>query len=408
MKMNKWTLGLAALGLVSLTSAQAEEAKLVPVQTALSATTISGYVDTSAVWNPGTGNANTAPYAFNGSSKHDGFNINSVDLNIAKAIDPSVPWSAGYNVDLLLGPDASAVTGSNDGTSGILRQAYIDLSAPVGNVPDVKIGRFDSILGFESTDSYKNPNFTRSYGYTLEPTEHTGVLAHYKVAEFLAIDAGVANTVTTLGINQRVGAESKKAVLGLVTLTAPKSWGFLADDTLAAGVAHGQGAVDRDKTHVYAGGNLNTPLKDLKFGFAYDAVFNADASVTDPTTSTTVDKDFGFATAAAGYVTYNVTEKFHAAVRADYARGAILGALADAQNGVHVDPTTGAVTRSDLHTVFALTGTLSYDLWANVLTRLEVRWDHDLNGNRSFGGTVGGEPEKKNELMVAANLVYKF
>ena len=40
--------------------------------TALSATTISGYVDTSAVWNPGTGNANPAPYAFNG-GKQDGF-----------------------------------------------------------------------------------------------------------------------------------------------------------------------------------------------------------------------------------------------------------------------------------------------------------------------------------------------
>ncbi|MFO1511436.1 MAG: hypothetical protein U1F83_00740 [Verrucomicrobiota bacterium] len=49
MKFNKWTLGLAAVGTVSLPSiAQAEE-KVSVVQTALSSTTISGYVDTS--WN---------------------------------------------------------------------------------------------------------------------------------------------------------------------------------------------------------------------------------------------------------------------------------------------------------------------------------------------------------------------
>jgi hypothetical protein len=87
MKMNKWTLGLAAVGLVSLTPGLRAQtaAGPVPVMTALSATTISGYVDTSAVWNPGTGNANPAPYAFN-AGKQDGFNVNSVDVKIAKAL----------------------------------------------------------------------------------------------------------------------------------------------------------------------------------------------------------------------------------------------------------------------------------------------------------------------------------
>ena len=51
MKFNKWTLGLAAVGAVSLASAaRADEAKLSQVQTALSNTTISGYVSASANW----------------------------------------------------------------------------------------------------------------------------------------------------------------------------------------------------------------------------------------------------------------------------------------------------------------------------------------------------------------------
>lgn len=54
MKFNKWTVALAATGVVSLASAvQADESH--PVNTALSSTTLSGYVDTSAIWNFGSG-----------------------------------------------------------------------------------------------------------------------------------------------------------------------------------------------------------------------------------------------------------------------------------------------------------------------------------------------------------------
>ena len=58
MKFNQWTLGLAAVGVISLASAAQAEESAVPLMTALSATTISGYVDTSAQWNLGTGTGN--------------------------------------------------------------------------------------------------------------------------------------------------------------------------------------------------------------------------------------------------------------------------------------------------------------------------------------------------------------
>src|SRR5512147_2822775 len=65
MKINKWTVGLAAVGLVSLPSVLQAEEKLSPLQTALSSTVISGYVNTAARWNPGTGNANPPHYIYN-------------------------------------------------------------------------------------------------------------------------------------------------------------------------------------------------------------------------------------------------------------------------------------------------------------------------------------------------------
>src|SRR5580658_10440905 len=128
MKIEKWTLGLAAIGLVTLTpvllaqtttNAAPPTPQIIPVQTALSATTISGYVDTSAVWNPGTGNANPAPYAFN-AGKQDGFNVNSIDVKISRAMEET-RWAAGYVAELSYGPDARVI----DAGAYPIRQAYI-------------------------------------------------------------------------------------------------------------------------------------------------------------------------------------------------------------------------------------------------------------------------------------------
>ena len=64
MKFNKWTLGLAAVGAVSMASAvRADEAKLSSVQTALSNTIISGYVSASENWQLTPGNGSTGGIA---------------------------------------------------------------------------------------------------------------------------------------------------------------------------------------------------------------------------------------------------------------------------------------------------------------------------------------------------------
>src|SRR6267378_3276370 len=146
MKFNKWTLGLAAVGVVSLASAAKAEEKANMVQTALSSTSLSGYVDTSAQWNFGTGNANTPPYKFGGAGKADGFNLDVVQLRIEKPLDEQT-WAAGYKVDLWYGPDANTLgtQSTRVGNDFAVRQAYVNLRMPVGNGLDWKIGVFDSI-----------------------------------------------------------------------------------------------------------------------------------------------------------------------------------------------------------------------------------------------------------------------
>jgi hypothetical protein len=399
MKINKWTLGLAALGLVSLAPAalaQTAAQQNTPLLTSLSATTISGYVDTSAVWNPGTGTANTAPYSFN-AGKQNGFNLDAVDIKLSKPIEEG-KWSAGYVAELSYGPDGTAI----DGGAAPIRQAYVDLGIPVGNGLELKIGRWDNILGYETSDAMNNPNFTRSYGYTFEPTEHTGLLASYKFADWFGLQVGAADELTTIGpINAR--PESRRAVVSLITLTAPDSWGFLKGSALYGGLDYGPGAsgttipgtpgvVAGNTTEWYAGVTLNTPITGLTFGASYDSISDVDVAGIDA----------GFFEAFAGYASYKINDKASINGRAEWANGGALSVAEEIQNGIPFGTGT-------LNKVFALTGTFEYDLWANVMSRLEVRWDHSAGGNgAAFGGEVVGVPTKNQEILVAANIIYKF
>ena len=255
MKFNKWTVALAALGVVSLASAVKAEEKPSSVLTALSPTTISGMVDTSMEFNPGSGNANVAPYKFNSPSMVNGFNLDVVQLTIEKPLDET-DWAAGYRVDLWFGPYANQLGTQSvlsSGTSDFaIRQAYVALRAPVGNGLDFKVGVFDSIIGYESVDASRDPNFTRSYGHTLEPQTETGVLMSYRFCDFFSAALGVANTIGPQ-INQRSfftpsapaafqqgpDAAGYEAFMGSMALTAPDSWGFLAGSTLYGGAVNG-------------------------------------------------------------------------------------------------------------------------------------------------------------------------
>jgi hypothetical protein len=406
MKINKWTVGLAALGLVTLAPAlvaQTATQQNTPLLTALSATTISGYVDTSAVWNPGTGNANPAPYAFN-AGKQDGFNIDAIDIKLSKAIETG-KWSAGYVAELNYGPDATGI----DGGSAPIRQAYVDLGVPIGNGLELKMGRWDNLLGYETSDSMNNPNWSRSYGYSFEPTEHTGLLASYQFASWLGLQVGAADTLTTTVVNGKAitppQVESKKTIVSLLTLTAPDSWGFLKGSALYGGFDHGQGVYGADTTEFYVGATINTPVTGLTLGGSWDSVQSVvtGSAVAGPAAGAPIDG--GYLQAIAGYASYKLTDKATINGRFEYADGSALSSAEVAANSTAFN----TVPYGTLDKVIAVTGTLQYDLWANVISRLEVRWDHNAGGTGpAFGGTVGGLPTKNNEIMIAANVIYKF
>ena len=295
MKFNQWTLVLAAGGVVSLASAvRADEKPMSQVLTAVSQTTLSGYVSTSLIWKPGTSNASIPGRAFDApASKHDGFNLDVVSLMLAKPLSDD-GWAAGYTAQLWFGPDAVGFNTSVPSLAGAggdltVKQAYVELRVPIGNGIDVKLGHFNYIGGYEVPDSGDDLNYSRSYAWTLEPASHTGLLASYKVSDALSLAVGIANSYNN-GINWRAARfngtplgtaadESEKTYMGQIALTAPESFGFLKGATLSATAVNGLNNPSGSGGSVLSagrfgcyqiGGTMPTPVQGLSVGASYD------------------------------------------------------------------------------------------------------------------------------------------
>ncbi len=404
MNINLRTSALIAAGIVSAGSAAfAEEANLSPVQTALSSTTISGYVSASALIDV-AGN-DVGPRlpgrSFDGADKANKINLDVVKLTIEKPLDEG-DWSAGYKVDLLFGPDAntfgtSSVLGENNSDFGV-KQAYVTLQTPVGNDLTAKVGVFDTIIGYEVFESGNNPNYSRSYGYFIEPTQHTGVLLSYALTDWLSLNAGAANAW-----NARInapGADDGEArtlgiqtYMGSVAITVPDSAGFLSGTSVYGGIVHGLGSVelaDGDpRTSYYAGVTVPTPIENLGVGLSYDYRTTERARAG-------MDNASEYATAIAGYLSYQVSQQVKLSARGEYATGSA--------------GTWGALTAGgpEGEEFLGVTGTVDIGLWANVLTRLEFRWDNDLSGNQAFGGSKYPGDADNNAYMATLNFLYKF
>jgi hypothetical protein len=413
MKFNKWTVGLAAVGVVSLASAARADEQMSQVQTALSQTTLSGYVDTAMQWNPNSDlgpSDSTYPghvpkYSF---AQDDGFTLNAVDIALDKPEDSS-QWAAGYHIEMMYGDDAAGVPLAYPSypqyvPSATIRQAFIRLHTPVaGNGIDWQIGVFDSIIGYESNSDPLNPNYTRSYGYTIEPTTFTGVLATYKINDMITVSGGIANDEYYNLFIPGNAFESEKCYMGSVSLTAPDSAGFLKGATLSAGVIHNNNSFNSDAdnvtypgatTSVYAGATLPTPITQLKVGASFDYLFE-DNVYTAPTHSTGADLwDI------AGYATFQATDKLSFNGRVEYFDDKSATDAAD----IEYYPGNNAEE---------VTATVQYNLWANVITRGEFRWDHVEHGGAfdEFGAnskTGYSGPDRNNDFLLALNVIYQF
>jgi len=365
------------------------------LQSAVGGTTLGGYVEASAHWNPGSGDQNLPYYGPNGTAeaaKANGINLDGVELTIAKPAGGG-HWSAGYSATLLLGPEAVAYNTSFVGPTRAatgdfgLKDTFVDFQVPLGNGCELKLGTFSSPLGYEVYEAGANPNYTRSYGYEMEPTALTGLLAVYQLCPAVLVNAGVANTWSA-GIDSRASAsvpaaraDSFKTYLGNLTFVAPTNWGVVSGSTLSGGVLNGWDALSEvDRTTFYAGTTFNTPFPSLKTGLAFDYARLGDNAISGH------HEDSGYQTATGIYLNWQALPALSFNARGEYF----------SQSGYLAAP---GLPR----TAVELAETAQYDVWKNVVSRVELRWDHDASGGDSFT-----THHRDNTVLVALDIIHRF
>jgi hypothetical protein len=343
--------------------------------------TLSGYVSTGYRWGPGTGNFG---YGLSGTtSRANAFSLDVVALSLHR---PMVNWllDSGYRVDLWLGPDASDLdTRANETTGdGVeLRQAYLDLRFPLVNPLtdgettslDLRIGTFNSIVGFESPDHNANAQYTRSWGYTIQPTVHTGLLAFFPGTGRPGVDPlyewdsryqialGVANT-NDPRINGTPANADRKTLLAGFMWELPEALGPLGGSRFSLGYVNGRARTGSDPIqNLYLGLGLLPNSEKWNLSLTHDSRILPGAGNDDSV--------FGL------YVGRTLSDDLTLSARAEIY-----------QEGAKLYSGESAAEQTDGQ---SLTLTLNYKIWENVISRLEYRWDNTdepVNGRHNNQG----------------------
>lgn len=234
-------------------------------------------------------------------TSHNSFSLNKVKLTLAsKPVERSgETWDSGFRVSMMWGEDASILNtgGERQGLEAV-REAYIDLNVPIGEGLIVKAGHLISLLNFESGDGGAvNPNFSQGYQWFFTGNgPATGVQADYQFTDWLNVKARVQNGLYAGAVDNN----EAKTMLGSIGLTPDdKTWinilGFGGEESATLTVSGASILAGRK-----FGQKLNTGLELDYFNFE------------------SADGNDSVLWSIGGWVWYDFTSKFGAAVRAEY------------------------------------------------------------------------------------------
>ncbi len=382
MKMNKWTMGLAAAGVVTLSSvAQAQDAAA-GAEALAASTTLSGYVSTGYKY----ANAASSGY-FRADKNRNSFSLDVVDLKLSSAQGDGA-MDTGYTVELWMGPAASdigtsdsAVGNTNGEDTVALMQANIDLR--ISGI-DLKIGQFGTVVGNEVYNYNENAFYTHSWGFAIEPTHHTGLLASYTVSDDLQIAVGLANS-TAASINATGANAENKTVLATVSYTLPSGTGALAGTELyyayVAG-ADSNTAGEENTDYHYSSIALPELVANLTTKVVWDHVEHAGTTGYTGTNSDVVGL----------YLGYSLNNTTTLNVR--YEAGNI-----NTHAGA-ASATVSALSGGNQDNLQSISVGVNHKIWDNVISRIEYR--HDEVDNTS------GDTSDNQQDVIALNLIYTF
>lgn len=292
------------------------------------------------------------------------FQLDLLELVIEKKIN-----RVGFRIDLDYGDVAESIGSAGLGSTNDefdLQQAYISLDTPLGI--NFIIGKFVTLLGYEVIESWDNSNISRSYlfGYAI-PFTHTGILGNYKFGEKLDLSLGIVN-----GWDNTDDNNDAKTILARA--------GISPSDRLALGITGIYGAEqDENNGSQRAVIDFVATFKvtdKLSLGLNYDYGHEEDAISQDQNATWS---------GVAGYLQYELTDKWRLAMRAEY-----------------FDDTEGARTGT-AEELWEFTLTNDYRLYDGLRLRLEYR--HDEATKNSFQKNAESTDTQD---TISLELIYSF
>lgn len=340
---------------------------------AMSGVNISGFVQASYFYNtdhPKDGMSDA--YLWN--TKDNSFSLNKFKLTIASKPVATDKWDAGFKASLMFGEDAPQLnTAGNNSSFNDVREAYVELNAPIGTGLNIKAGELISLLNYESGDGgAANINFSQGNQWWFTGNgPSAGVQATYNFTEMVGLTARLDNGLFQGPVDNN---EGKAFSASLNIKPTKKLWvnvyGF-AESATGDSETQGFGTI---------GGFQVTEKFGTGFEFDY---FNFD----NPGGSSDL-------WSIGGWSWYDFTSTLGLAFRADYISSP------DGVLGPAVRPNAGITTTDADGNLASLTLTLNWKPVPNVKVQPEIRYD-----KTSYKDGLDGEDSR---FIVGVGVSYLF
>ncbi len=298
--------------------------------------------------------------------------------------------AAGFRIKLNFGEDAEFTGGSFGGDDVDFQEAYAQFIAPVGNGLDLRIGRMNTLIGYEVIESPYNPNFSRSWLFGFgQPFTTTGIRASYDFNDQVGLSVGVINDFagTASDGNNTKGVES-------ALFLSPTDWLGL---TVYGYFSANEGAVGADAGRLLGGGIIDIQVTDST-EIVLEAYY---ANQENQFANGRNARWNGFA----GYLIHDFTEKWGVRLRGEIFEDAS-GAFSCFGGGTKGTGKAGScapVAGFAGQTLWEMTYTLQYKPVPFLVTRVEFR--HDQSDQKTF---FQGTKAVDNQQTLALEVIYLF
>ena len=334
------------------------------------------------------------------------FDVNSNQFrpNLAQAVlereakaDGSHWDRLGFRVKFNAGRDSAFIGGTNISTWADFQEYYVQYQAPIGRGLNLQAGQINSLVGYETVESPRNANYSRSWLFGLgQPFTTRGVRASYDFNKQVSLSVGAIAYINSARADTDFDplveyalavSPSDKVKLTLYGVAGPRDG--------PTGTPGG--------TLFLTGGFLSLHLSEHT-----SAVIESYYANQSNSSTISAGRNARWDGVAA-YLIHDLSDQWGLRVRAEIFEDA--GGFVACQGTTAYQPranvcfgATSEVSSAPIaQTMWEITGTVQYKPFASLLTRLEYRYDKSNQNVFQLGGrTTSYQP------TLSLDVIYLF